>query len=190
MKEALDECLKSLESMAKAVCSKRKWSYDPKATMNALIQILFDNGLVPAFWAQHFSSLRSTLESGVPTARNRLGAHGQGTEIVEVPPTLPRTSCIRLLPPSSSSRKRKGRWASGHATGIERRPGAPLPPHQGEGRPTERHEMAHDEDSDCCVWKTLTKSHACRLVCSDDPPDDSFSSKVTAPTAHRRGPAG
>jgi hypothetical protein len=30
-------------------------------------------------------ALRSTLESGVPTARNKLGGHGQGTEVVEVP---------------------------------------------------------------------------------------------------------
>jgi hypothetical protein len=85
MKEALAECLKALESVLKVVCATRGWAHDPNATCNALVQILFDKGLIPSFWNQHFSALRSTLESGVPTARNRLGAHGQGGGVVEVP---------------------------------------------------------------------------------------------------------
>jgi hypothetical protein len=50
-----------------------------------LIQVCFDNGLIPAFWQSHFAALRSLLEGGVPTARNRLGGHGQGSAVVEVP---------------------------------------------------------------------------------------------------------
>ena len=69
----------------KAICSKRGWKHDPNATAKALLQVLFDNGLVPSFWNQHFSALRSTLEAGVPTARNKLGGHGQGSQVVEVP---------------------------------------------------------------------------------------------------------
>ena len=87
-KEALAECLKAFESVMKVICSKRKWKHDPHATSKVLIQTLFDNDLIPKFWEQHFSALRSTLESGVPTARNRLGGHGQGAEIVNVPPFL------------------------------------------------------------------------------------------------------
>lgn len=87
-KEALAESLKVFESVMKVICSKRKWKHDPKSTSKALLQILFDNGLIPQFWEQHFSALRSTLESGVPTARNRLGCHGQGTAVVQVPPFL------------------------------------------------------------------------------------------------------
>ena len=84
-KEALTECLKAFESAMKAVCAKRGWKHDANATSKTLLQVLFDHGLVPVFWAQHFSALRSTLEAGVPPARNRLGAHGQGTQIVQVP---------------------------------------------------------------------------------------------------------
>jgi hypothetical protein len=84
-KEALAECLKALESVMKAICAKRRWKHDPSATSKHLIQLLFDKGLIPSFWQQHFAALRSTLESGVPTARNKLGGHGQGTEIREVP---------------------------------------------------------------------------------------------------------
>lgn len=84
-KEALTECLKALESVMKTIGDKRKWTYPSNATCNTLIQVCIDNGLIPTFWTQHFSALRSTLESGVPTARNKLGGHGQGSTIVDVP---------------------------------------------------------------------------------------------------------
>lgn len=84
-KESLTECLKALESTMKAICDKRKWQYESNATSSTLIQRCFDNGLIPTFWTQQFSALRSTLESGVPTARNKLGGHGQGSSIVSVP---------------------------------------------------------------------------------------------------------
>lgn len=87
-KEALTEALKALESVMKVICSKRQWTHQPNATSKQLLDVLFQNGLIPTFWEQHFSALRSTLESGVPTARNRLGGHGQGTAITEVPSFL------------------------------------------------------------------------------------------------------
>jgi hypothetical protein len=87
-KEALAECMKALESVMKIICAKRKWKHDPNATAKPLLDVLFSNGLVPAFWAQHFSGLRGALESGVPAARNKLGGHGQGTQVVHVPEHL------------------------------------------------------------------------------------------------------
>lgn len=84
-KETLNECLKVLESTLKVICDKRKWKYQPQATCSTLIQVCIDNGLIPTFWTQHFSALRSTLETGVPAARNKLGGHGQGSTIVDVP---------------------------------------------------------------------------------------------------------
>jgi len=87
-KEALAECLKALESVMKVICAKRGWTHDPNATSSALVKVIFDQGLVPQFWSQHFSALRSTLEAGVPTARNRLGGHGQGTQVIDVPQHL------------------------------------------------------------------------------------------------------
>ena len=84
-KEAISECLKAFESTMKSICKKRGWRYDEKAGASKLIGICFDNGLVPAYWRSHFDALRSTLESGVPTARNRLSGHGQG----EIPTAVP-----------------------------------------------------------------------------------------------------
>lgn len=84
-KESINECLKSFESVMKAICDKRKWAYQPGATAKVLIQVCLDNGLIPLFWQQNYSSLRSLLESSVPTGRNKLGGHGQGSESVSVP---------------------------------------------------------------------------------------------------------
>jgi hypothetical protein len=87
-KEALNDCLKSFESVMKAICDKRKWQYQPNATAKGLIQVCFDNDLVPSFWQQQIGSLRSMLESSIPTGRNKLSGHGQGSTPVAVPDYL------------------------------------------------------------------------------------------------------
>lgn len=87
-KEALSNCLKAFESTMKSICNRRGWAYRPTDTAKALIEVLFANGLVPAFWQNQFSSLRSLLESSIPTGRNKLGGHGQGEVPVEVPDHL------------------------------------------------------------------------------------------------------
>lgn len=83
-KECLNECLKTFESVMKAICQKRKWKYDQKHTAKQLIEICFAQELIPKYLQNQFSSLRSLLESGIPTIRNRLGGHGQGTELITV----------------------------------------------------------------------------------------------------------
>ncbi|MBP6406415.1 MAG: hypothetical protein KA335_12220 [Ramlibacter sp.] len=87
-KEALNECLKAFESLMKSICDKRGWGYAGNATAKNLIQVCLDNGLIPVFWQQNFTSLRSLLESSVPTGRNKLGGHGQGTVTTTVPDHL------------------------------------------------------------------------------------------------------
>lgn len=84
-KETLSECLKAFESVMKAICDKRGWSYGNNATAKPLIQACLDNGLIPSFWQSHYSSLRNLLESSVPTGRNKLSGHGQGTTPKSVP---------------------------------------------------------------------------------------------------------
>lgn len=69
----------------KSICDRRGWSYDQGAGANKLIGICFDNGIVPPFWQTQFAALRSLLEGGVPTARNKLGGHGQGAAPQPVP---------------------------------------------------------------------------------------------------------
>jgi len=84
-KEALVECLKSFESMMKVICDRHGWDYKAGATARPLIKVCFDNQLVPAFWQQNYTSLISMLESSIPTGRNKLAGHGQGSEPMEVP---------------------------------------------------------------------------------------------------------
>lgn len=87
-KEALNECLKSFESVMKAICKKREWAYSNNATSKTLIQICLKNELIPHFWQKHYSSLEDLLKHSVPTARNKLSGHGQGSDIETVPDYL------------------------------------------------------------------------------------------------------
>jgi hypothetical protein len=85
-KEAMAGALKSLESVLKSVCDTKGWTYDKnRATAKDLIAICLEKGLVPSFWESAMGNLRALLESGVPTARNRLSGHGQGSVPVEAP---------------------------------------------------------------------------------------------------------
>lgn len=87
-KEALNDCLKAFESTMKAICDKHDWQYQSNAAAKALITVCFENKLIPLFWQQQFNSLRSMLESSIPTGRNKLSGHGQGTMPTEVPEYL------------------------------------------------------------------------------------------------------
>lgn len=84
-KEALNSALCSFESVMKVICTSKGWKYTGQDRATRLIDICFKNKLIPDFWQSHFSGLRSLLESGVPTGRNNMGAHGQGADPLEVP---------------------------------------------------------------------------------------------------------
>lgn len=77
-KECLTECLKAFESVMKIICKEKGWQYNETDTSKKLIQICFQNGLVPSFTQNQFTSLQNLLESGIPTIRNKLSGHGQG----------------------------------------------------------------------------------------------------------------
>ena len=89
-KEAMNEALKAFESTMKAICEARGWNCRPTATASELVQTLLDNDLVPTHLQAHFNALRSTLESGLPTLRNKQSGHGQGIQPVDVPDYLAR----------------------------------------------------------------------------------------------------
>lgn len=84
-KECLNECLKAFESTIKAICQKLGWKYGKNDTSKKLIEICFQKNLIPDFLQSQFSALRTILESGIPTVRSKLGAHGQGPQRVIVP---------------------------------------------------------------------------------------------------------
>ena len=95
-KEAITVAGSAFESTMKTICDRRSWGYE-RATSSALIEVLFNNGLIPSELKTHFTSLRAAMESGLPTVRNRpgRGAHGQGSNPIEVPGYL-AAYCLHL----------------------------------------------------------------------------------------------
>lgn len=89
-KECLVDSLKAFESTMKAICKLRGWTTQSGDTAKALIATCLSNGLLPPYFESQFSSMRSLLESGIPTVRNKNGGHGQGPDPIVVPEYLAR----------------------------------------------------------------------------------------------------
>ncbi|MFN3806745.1 STM4504/CBY_0614 family protein [Asticcacaulis sp.] len=87
-KACIVDCAKALESTLKAICAKREWDYESGAGLKTLVKVCFDRGLIPAYWVDMIAGIRSALENGVGTARNKLAAHGQGVTTQEPPSFL------------------------------------------------------------------------------------------------------
>jgi hypothetical protein len=83
-KEALNDCLKAFESTMRIICDCRKWEYSKNPTAKTLINCLIDNGLIPSFWQNQMTALRTILGASVPTGRNKLSGHGQGADPIVV----------------------------------------------------------------------------------------------------------
>ena len=83
-KEAILYALKSFESTMKTICDRMKYSYKSKPTAKDLVATLEENSFYPSYMSTHIASIRTALESGVPTLRNNLAGHGQGEHIVDV----------------------------------------------------------------------------------------------------------
>lgn len=84
-KDAILDALKAFESTMKAICDGLSYQYDAaKSTAKDLISILETNGFYPPYLNNHMTSLRTSLESGLPTLRNKNAGHGQGAQVVNV----------------------------------------------------------------------------------------------------------
>lgn len=83
-KQAISEALKAFESTMKAICIKKGWKFPANATAFPLITILVNNGLIPPELNSHFSNLRTSMQSGLPTLSNQTSRHGQGLEQKDV----------------------------------------------------------------------------------------------------------
>jgi hypothetical protein len=88
--ECLVDCLKAFESTMKIICDLKRWPYKPTDTAKSLIEVCLTNNLIPTFTQQQLTSLRTLLESGVPTIRNKQAGHGQGATRHQVSPHLAR----------------------------------------------------------------------------------------------------
>ncbi len=88
LKESIAEALKSFESTMKAICYARGWSGYDNANAKDLINVMIEKEVIPKYLSSHFSSLRSVMEAGLPTTRNKTSGHGQGLEVTTISPYL------------------------------------------------------------------------------------------------------
>lgn len=84
-KECLVDCLKAFESTMKTICKKMNWAYKETDTASTLISVCLNNGLFPKFMQTHLGTIKSALESAIPTVRNKMGGHGDGEKPKQVP---------------------------------------------------------------------------------------------------------
>jgi hypothetical protein len=101
-RDCIANCLSAFESTMKTICDRRSWSYKSDDRAKGLINACLDNGLLPGFMESHLNTIRQGLGDGAPVVRNKLGPHGQGAEIKEVPShfaefMLHETAAIILL---------------------------------------------------------------------------------------------
>ena len=85
-KDTVAESNKAFESTMKTICERKAYAYNKdKDTAAKLINILLEENFIPEYLSTHFTGLRTTLQAGLPTLRNREGGHGQGDVPIEVP---------------------------------------------------------------------------------------------------------
>ena len=84
-KSCIHECSNAFESVLKVICDNKGWEYTEKATAKPLLDIVYNNGLLPKYKKSFFDSVRGGLEHGIPVTRNKNASHGQGSQEVTVP---------------------------------------------------------------------------------------------------------
>lgn len=101
--KCLTKCLNSFESTIKIICDKKRWKYDDKDTSKKLLDICYENELIPPTIQSEFTSLRGLLESGIGPLRNNYSGHGKGSKKIVVEDYLAKYalnitgSCILFL---------------------------------------------------------------------------------------------
>lgn len=85
--DCLVNCLKAVESTIRVIADERNWpGVKPTDPAAKLIDHVMTNELLPKYVQTHFTSLKSCLESGVPTVRNKAGGHGKGVATAPATP--------------------------------------------------------------------------------------------------------
>lgn len=84
----ITECGKSFESTLKIIGKARGWDYRETDPASKLLDAAYKAEFIPQYMQAEFTALRSVLESGVPTVRNKTAAHGAGNVARAVPKHL------------------------------------------------------------------------------------------------------
>ncbi len=85
----ITDCAKAFESVLKVIAKERNWpNIDENSNAKRLLDAAFSNDFLLPSLNSNFGSLRSLLEGGIPTIRNKSGAHGAGIEARDVSDSL------------------------------------------------------------------------------------------------------
>lgn len=85
-KSCISECSNTFESVLKIICENNGWAFGKKKpTSKQLLDKVYEKGLLPTHTESFFRCVRGGLEHGIPTTRNEIAAHGQGSREVTVP---------------------------------------------------------------------------------------------------------
>lgn len=83
--DCIHDCCNAFESVLKIILTKKGWKFSVNDTAKKLLEIAFSNDLIPSYMQNEFTGLRTILESGVPTVRNKDGGHGAGVNQRKIP---------------------------------------------------------------------------------------------------------
>jgi hypothetical protein len=86
--QAIVECCKAFESVLKVIGGSRGWNISENDAANKLLAAAYGAQFIPPYLHAEFTALRSLLESGTPTVRNRQAGHGAGAVQRSVPKHL------------------------------------------------------------------------------------------------------
>lgn len=87
-KDAILNAGKCFESVMKIICRKKYNADVDNCAAGALLDKLEQKEFFPKYMNKHFEKIVDTLRFGVPTVRNKVAGHGQGSEITEAPDYL------------------------------------------------------------------------------------------------------
>lgn len=79
--ECLTDILKAFESVMKVICQKQGWAFNRNDTAERLVEICFQNKLIPLHLKSQFTNLCALLANGVPSAKNMINGHGRGSTL-------------------------------------------------------------------------------------------------------------
>lgn len=82
--DALVHAEKAFESCMKIICHNLGYTYNQNSNASKLIGILKQESFIEGYIQDHLNGLAKTLQSGLPTIRNKLGGHGAGVLSITV----------------------------------------------------------------------------------------------------------
>lgn len=77
-KDSITSANRAFESLLKAICDAKRWTYAAGDNASQLISKVTENGLFTRDFDQSFTAYVAMMKSGIPAVRNKSGGHGDG----------------------------------------------------------------------------------------------------------------